>query len=164
MRLRHFQERTLKIFIVVLIATLSAAIGEILLSYGMKKHGAFDLTVPSQWLDLITSVVRNPYVLVGVVLLAVFFFLYLAALSWGDISYVMPLTAMSYLFVALLARFVLKEDLSLYRWAGTVIIVIGIALVAFDDSAVKTGNATGAPGADNEQEISAGSDVENEQR
>jgi drug/metabolite transporter (DMT)-like permease len=128
----------MKTFLVILIATFSAAIGEVLLSYGMRKQGEIDLTVPSQWLDLIMSVVRNPYVLAGVALLAVFFFLYLAALSWGDISYVMPLTAMSFIFVAFMAKFILGENISVYRWAGTILIVIGIAFVVFENSPEKT--------------------------
>lgn len=131
----------MKTYIVIFIATLSAAIGEVLLSYGMRRQGEIDLTVPSHWIDLITSVVKNPYVLAGVALLAVFFFLYLAALSWGDISYVMPLTAMSFIFVALMARFILHEDISIYRWAGTILIVIGIAFVVFDESGQKTVNS-----------------------
>jgi drug/metabolite transporter (DMT)-like permease len=130
----------MKTYIVIFIATLSAAIGEVLLSYGMRRQGEIDLTVPSHWIDLITSVVRNPYVLAGVALLAVFFFLYLAALSWGDISYIMPLTAMSFIFVAIMARFFLHEDISIYRWVGTILIVIGIAFVAFENSGEKTVN------------------------
>ncbi len=122
----------MKTFIVILLATLSAAIGESLLSYGMKRNGQVDLAVPAQWGNLILSVIRNPYVLAGVVFLAFFFFLYLAALSWADLSFVMPLTAVSYIFAALLARFVLKEELSWFRWAGTVVITLGIILVALD--------------------------------
>jgi transporter family protein len=121
-----------KTFIVIFLATLSAAIGETLLSYGMKKNGQIDLSVPSQYGHLILSVIRNPYVFIGVVFLAFFFFLYLAALSWDDLSFVMPLTAMSYIFVALLARFVLREEISLFRWAGTVIITLGILFIVFD--------------------------------
>jgi len=131
----------MKTFFVILIATLSVAVGEVLLSYGMRRHGEIDLTVPAHWFDLITSVVRNPYVLAGVVFMAVFFFLYLAALSWGDISYVMPLTAMSYVFVAFMAKYFLHEDVSVYRWAGTVLIVIGIAFVVFENSPGKTVSA-----------------------
>ena len=122
----------MKTFIVILLATLSAAIGESLLSYGMKRNGQVNLAVPSQWGHLILSVVLNPHVLAGVVFLAFFFFLYLAALSWADLSFVMPLTAMSYIFAALLARFVLKEELSWFRWAGTVVITLGIILVVLD--------------------------------
>ncbi len=122
----------MKTFIVILLATLSAAIGESLLSYGMKRNGEINLAVPSQWGQLVLSVIRNPYVLAGVIFLAVFFFLYLAALSWADLSFVMPLTAMSYIFAALLAKFALKEDLSWFRWAGTIVITLGIILVALD--------------------------------
>ena len=91
------------------------------------------LANPSHIATLILSVVRNPYVFLGVVFLAIFFFLYLAALSWADLSYVLPLTAMSYVFAALMAKFVLKEDVSWQRWLGTVIIVIGVACVAVDN-------------------------------
>lgn len=98
----------------------------------MKRNGQVDLAVPSHWGQLILSVIRNPYVLAGVVFLAFFFFLYLAALSWADLSFVMPLTAMSYIFAALLARYMLKEELSWFRWAGTVVIILGIILIALD--------------------------------
>jgi len=98
----------------------------------MKRNGQINLAVSSQWGHLVLTVVRNPYVLAGVVFLAVFFFLYLAALSWADLSFVMPLTAMSYIFAALLAKFMLKEELSWFRWAGTLVITLGIILVAFD--------------------------------
>jgi drug/metabolite transporter (DMT)-like permease len=121
-----------KTVIVVTLAALSAAVGETLLSYGMKRNGAINLADPSQWFSLILSVARNPYVTVGVVFLAIFFFLYLAALSWADLSFVLPLTAVSYIFAALLARFVLREEVSVFRWIGTVVIMIGISLIALN--------------------------------
>jgi drug/metabolite transporter (DMT)-like permease len=121
-----------KTFVVVFLATLSAAAGETLISYGMKKNGQVDLAQLSQWVKLIFSVIRNPYISIGVILLGIFFFLYLAALSWADLSFVLPLTALSYFFVALMAKFFLREDVSWYRWAGTMVIIIGIALFALD--------------------------------
>ena len=120
----------MKTYVVVMIAALSAAVGESLLSFGMRRYGSMNLAEPSHWLVLVSSVVRNPYVFMGVVFLSIFFFLYLAALSWADLSFVLPLTAVSYLFAALLAKFFLKEEVSWHRWAGTIVIVIGIALVA----------------------------------
>jgi drug/metabolite transporter (DMT)-like permease len=121
-----------KTFIVILLATLCAAIGEAFLSYGMKRNGQIRLSEPSQWGHLILTVIRNPYVFCGVVFLALFFFLYLAALSWDDLSFVMPLTAMSYIFAALLAKFMLREEISWFRWAGTVIITLGILFIVLD--------------------------------
>ncbi len=120
----------MKTYIVVMIAALSAAIGESLLSFGRRRYGSMNLAEPSHWLVLVSSVVRNPYIFLGVVFLGVFFFLYLAALSWADLSFVLPLTAVSYLVAALLAKFFLREEVSWHRWAGTVLIVIGIVLVA----------------------------------
>lgn len=123
----------MKTFIVIAIAAFSASVGESFLSYGMRRYGEIDLASPASVLELILSVVRNPYVFLGVAFLAVFFFLYLAALSWADLSFVLPLTALSYIFAALIARFVLKEDVSVLRWVGTVVIVIGIVFVALDN-------------------------------
>ena len=134
----------MKIFIVMTIAALSAAVGETLLSYGMRRYGDISLGEPSQVLVLVLAVVRNPYVSLGVLFLAVFFFLYLAALSWADLSYVLPLTALSYVFAALLAKFALKEDVSLLRWIGTFIIVTGIACVAADNRPRSAGVNGGA--------------------
>jgi drug/metabolite transporter (DMT)-like permease len=122
----------MKTQIIVSIAALSAAIGESLLSYGMRRYGAINLTEPAHVRMLILSVVTNPFVFVGVVFLGLFFFLYLAALSWADLSYVLPLTALSYMFAALIAKFFLKEDVSWIRWLGTIVIVIGIMFVALD--------------------------------
>ena len=90
-----------------------------------------NLAEPSHWLTLVSSVFQNRYIFLGVFFLSIFFFLYLAALSWADLSFVLPLTAVSYLFAALLAKFFLKEEVSRYRWAGTIVIVIGIAMIAF---------------------------------
>lgn len=123
----------MKTFIVIAIAALSAAIGESLLSYGMRRYGVINLTESSQVLLLIFSIFRNPYIFVGVIFLAVFFFLYLAALSWADLSFVLPLTAMSYIFAAMLAKFFLKEDVTWLRWFGTAVIVVGIIFVALDN-------------------------------
>jgi drug/metabolite transporter (DMT)-like permease len=120
----------MKTYIVVMIAALSAAVGESLLSFGMRRYGSMNLAEPSHWLILISSVFRNPHIFLGIIFLGIFFFLYLAALSWADLSFVLPLTAVSYLFAALLAKFFLKEEVSWHRWAGTIVIVIGIALVA----------------------------------
>jgi drug/metabolite transporter (DMT)-like permease len=82
-------------------------------------------------------VATNTWVITGVLFLGGFFFLYLAALSWADLSYVMPLTALSYLFAAVLAQLFLKEQISWIRWTGIMIIVLGIALVVLEPNGQK---------------------------
>jgi drug/metabolite transporter (DMT)-like permease len=137
-----------KIVGVIAIAALCAAVGETLLSYGMRRYGYINLTSLSDLIDLIFAVIRNPFVFAGMIFLAVFFFLYLAALSWADLSFVLPFTAMSYIFAAVLAKYFLREDVSWFRWAGTVFIVIGIAFVALDERPQTAGggrNVTACP-------------------
>ena len=42
----------------------------------------------------------------------------------------LPLTAADYVLVTLLAYFLLGEDVSPIRWLGSIMVAIGIALVA----------------------------------
>ena len=81
-------------------------------------------------LHAFTATVTNIYVIAGIMLLAAFLLLYLASLSWERMSFVLPLTAADYVLVTILAHFVLHESVSPIRWMGTVLVAIGIAMVA----------------------------------
>ena len=111
---------------VILIATVCVSIGETLLSAGMKQAGARE----QGGAGLVLAAVTNPRVLCGTFLMMVYFGLYCLALSWADISLVLPFTALSYLFVAALARTYLHEEVSPTRWIGAAIITIGVIVVA----------------------------------
>ena len=113
-------------YLVLLAIVFSAAVGDVLLSIGMKQIGAISLT---RSLDLVFAL-RNPFVSLGIVCLLIFFGSYLTALSWADLTFVMPATAFGYVVVALLSRFWLHEHLSVYRWAGIVLIVCAVGFVA----------------------------------
>lgn len=76
------------------------------------------------------SAVFTPWVMAGIALLIVFFSSYLNALSWADLTYVMPATALGNVVVELLSRFWLHEAISLERWAGVVLVTIGASFVA----------------------------------
>ena len=136
----------MKTFVALLVASLSGAIAETFFSYGMRSFGAMDWSKPGRWLDLLFVAARNPWIMTGVVFAAGFFFLYLSALSWVDLSYAMPLTALSFVFATLLARFILREEVSWFRWIGTLVIVIGISLVVLDRRPSTTGPANGPAG------------------
>lgn len=122
----------MKTIVVLFFAALSGAVAETLFSYGMRSFGAMDWSKPARWIDLLLVVPRNPFVLTGVVFASGFFFLYLTALSWADLSYAMPITALSYVFAAVFARAFLGEQLSWHRWIGSLLIVAGIALVVLE--------------------------------
>lgn len=102
-------------------------LGNLSLTLGMK-HRALESP-----LDYLTAIF-SPYVALGIVLLIVWLLSRMALLSWADLSYVLPLTAIGYIFTAAIGRFVLKEQISMSRWSGTLLIVAGTALVGMTDS------------------------------
>jgi uncharacterized membrane protein len=71
----------------------------------------------------------HPWVAIGVTLLIVWTFTHMALLSWADLSYVMPVTAMSYVVTAFAARLFLNETISLERWFGILLVTAGVTLV-----------------------------------
>src|ERR1051325_5463244 len=102
----------LQVIAVVLFATLCVSVGETLLRAGMKQVGEGS----HNGVGFVIAAVSTPQVLAGTALMMVYFALYSLALSWADISFVLPITAMSYLFVACLARFFLHENVTPARW------------------------------------------------
>lgn len=121
----------MKTYLVILLATLCAASGEALLSAGMKQVGDVSAIAPGEaWKVL--RMFANPRVIGGVALMAGFFFLYSVALSWADLSFVQPLTSLTFVFGALLARFALGERLSMWRLGGILLIVAGVVVISRD--------------------------------
>ena len=127
MRTHRRRRNKIKVLIVMFFAVIIGAFGDISLSKGMKVVGSREYDT---LLDAFISGSTNPYVLAGVGLLIAFLFLYLASLSWEELSFVLPLTAADYVLVTLLAYFLLSEDVSPLRWAGSVLVATGIAIVA----------------------------------
>jgi drug/metabolite transporter (DMT)-like permease len=83
---------------------------------------------------MLIAAVFTPWVITGIVLLIGFFASYLTALSWADLTFVLPATAFGNVIVAFLARFWLHEPISLQRWAGIVLITVGVGFVAHGPS------------------------------
>jgi len=81
-------------------------------------------------LGLLFGAFKNVWILGGIALLIGFFACYLTALSWADLTFLMPATAFGYVIVALLSRFWLHEHLSIWRWLGIVMIVCGVGFMA----------------------------------
>ena len=113
-------------YLILIAVMLTASVGDTLLSRGMAQVGPVDL----HHLPLLFHALANPYILSGILLLIGFFASYMTALSWADLTFVMPATAFGYVVVALLSRFWLHEHLSLYRCAGILLIVCAVGFVA----------------------------------
>ena len=111
---------------VLLIVMFTAAIGDTLLSHGMAQVGSVDL----HHLGLLFAAMKNLWVIAGILMLIGFFASYLSALSWADLTFVLPATSFSYVVVAVLSHFWLHEHISVARWAGILLIVGGVGFVS----------------------------------
>lgn len=120
----------MKTLLVLFIAICAQVLGDVCLTKGMKAIGEVNTLDPAQLFQLGVQVFTNPFVWLGIALLTVFYLLYLAALSWADLSFVVPVTAFGYLLNALMARLLLHEPVPVTRWLGTLIICIGVAVVS----------------------------------
>ena len=117
---------TLQQYLILAFVSVSVPLGDASLSRGMKSMPPISVAHP---LSLIGAVF-TPWIALGILLLIGYFASYLTALSWADLTYVMPATALGNVFVALLAHFWLHESISWMRWAGVVLITLGVSFVA----------------------------------
>jgi drug/metabolite transporter (DMT)-like permease len=113
-------------YLILLCVMLTASVGDTLLAHGMSQVGPVSFAN----LGLLLVALKNPWVISGIVLLIGFFASYLTALSWADLTFVLPSTAFGYIIVALLAHYWQHEHISLSRWAGIILIVCGVGFVA----------------------------------
>jgi drug/metabolite transporter (DMT)-like permease len=113
-------------YLVLAGVTVFAAAGDSMLSHGMKQTGSISLN----HLQGVIFAVLNPWVAIGIILLLAFFATYMTALSWADLTYVLPATSLGYVLLALLARFVLHEHVSPMRWLGIALITGGVGFIA----------------------------------
>ena len=117
---------TFRKYLVLAGVTVFAAAGDSMLSHGMKQVGSISL----DHLQGVIWAVLNPWVAIGILLLLAFFATYMTALSWADLTYVLPATSLGYVILALAARFVLHEHVSPMRWLGIALITSGVGFVA----------------------------------
>lgn len=115
----------LRKYLVLAGVSVFAPVGDSLLSYGMKQVGNISIRdIP----DLLLAI-TNPWVGIGIVMLLGFFASYMTALSWADLTYVLPASSLGYVLLALIARFGLHERISLTRWIGIALVSSGVGFV-----------------------------------
>ena len=130
---------TFRKYLVLAGVTVLAAAGDSMLSHGMKQTGSISV----HHLQGVIFAVLNPWVAIGILLLLAFFATYMTALSWADLTYVLPATSLGYVLLALVARFVLHEHVSPLRWLGIVLITGGVGFIAGGPSLTEHSHAKG---------------------
>ncbi len=113
-------------YMVLGLVSVCAPIGDSCLSRGMASLPAISIAHP---VSLIAAVF-TPWIALGIVFLIGFFASYLTALSFADLTYVLPASAFGNVIIELLSRFWLHETISLERWFGVLLITIGVGFVA----------------------------------
>jgi drug/metabolite transporter (DMT)-like permease len=116
----------------VLIGAIVAAttVGEILQALGMRQHGEIRDFRPGAIGRAVAVLARNWMVAASVVAMAVSFFAYLGLLTITELSFAVPATAVTYVLETVLARYILKEQVTALRWAGALLVICGVALVS----------------------------------
>jgi drug/metabolite transporter (DMT)-like permease len=125
----------LKTLTIMLLAVTAGTVGDILLAKGMKEMGDLSAMNLRGIINAAIQALTNPKLIVGTAMLAIFFFLWLAVLSWEDLSVALPMQALNYVLVAFLAQFYLGEQVSPLRWGGIVLVCIGVMLITKSSSA-----------------------------
>lgn len=112
-------------YLVLAAILIFGPLGDVFLKRGMAQMGAI---TAAHWTQVI-SAVFTAWVAVGICFLLVFFAAYLHALSWADLTYVLPATSLGYVVLALLSTYFLHEQVNLTRWLGILLVSLAVGFV-----------------------------------
>jgi drug/metabolite transporter (DMT)-like permease len=140
----------MKTALVVGLAIIAQAAANTLLSKGMKVIASTPAFSSGFSPLMLAHALQSPFIWGGILLLIVYFTCFLAAVSWTDLSLVLPATALGYILDVVTGHYLLGEPVSSARWSGSALIVFGVVLVSItaarspglrDEDRVKQGTA-----------------------
>jgi drug/metabolite transporter (DMT)-like permease len=135
----------IKILLILFIGLVFESTGVILLKKGMGRIGEPNPVNASQIVRLIKAGAANPQILLGMFFEALFFICLLILMAKSDISFLWPLTALSFVFATFAAIWFLHERVGPLRWAGVVLIMLGAALITHSEQRKEKPSAHAAP-------------------
>jgi drug/metabolite transporter (DMT)-like permease len=124
-----------KLLLILLVGLVFEATGVVLLKKGITQIGEVQKITVSEIVRVAKAGVTNTNILLGVFFEALFFGCLLILMSESDISFLWPLTALSFVMTTFAARMFLSEQVSPVRWAGVVLIMLGAALISYSEHA-----------------------------
>ena len=122
-----------KLLLILLIGLGFESTGVVLLKKGITQIGEMNRISLAEIVRLIKAGVSSPQIWLGVLFEAVFFLCLLVLMSKSDISFLWPLTGLSFVFATLAAIWFLGERVSTARWIGVVFIMIGAAFISYSE-------------------------------
>jgi drug/metabolite transporter (DMT)-like permease len=121
----------------MLLAVIAGTVGDILLAKGMKELGDLSAMNLRGIFEVALRAMTSWKIILGTAMLSLFFFLWLAVLSWEDLTVALPMQALNYVLVAILAKYILNEQISLLRWAGIFLVCVGVIMITKSSTADK---------------------------
>ncbi len=122
-----------KLLIVLIIGLLFEAVGVVYLNRGLKQVGEVQKISAAEIGRVIKRGATNPNILLGVLFEAIFFGTLLFLMSQGTVSFIWPLTSLGFVLTTIAAKFFLREEVSLLRWGGVMLIVLGAGLITYTE-------------------------------
>ena len=116
-------------FLYFFMIVVAGTCGELCVSRAMKQVGEVHDFRPAAIVRVLGRALTVKWMWLGVGMMTMAFFSLLAILSMEKVSFVVPVTALSYVAGALGGRFFLGERISLSRWTGIAMVCIGVTLV-----------------------------------
>lgn len=127
----------MKSFIFITLIIVLNVLGNVCLSHSMQEVGQVHPLHPLEVLKLGLHTILNPWFDLAIVLLIMYTLLYMSALSWLDLSYLLPMTAFHYVLTAFLASQFLHDQIAILRWLGTFTITLGVLIVGLGESTIR---------------------------
>lgn len=115
--------------ILLTICIFAGAFGQISWKHAMSNMDKIDNVNGLLKLDTIFNIMTNKYIILGLLLYGSAFFLWLSAMSTLEISFMYPMLSLAYVLTAVSAFVFLGEHISLTRWMGILLIVVGCMLI-----------------------------------
>jgi uncharacterized membrane protein len=115
--------------VLLLLIVVAGTGGELCVARAMQTVGTATDFSPAALLRMIARALQVGWMWLGVLLMAVAFFSLLEMLSLENVSFVVPVTALSYGFGALGGKIFLGEQVTRKRWAGVLLVCLGVGLV-----------------------------------
>jgi drug/metabolite transporter (DMT)-like permease len=112
------------------VLSLCGALGDVCLAQGMRQVGALPALRLRALLVLGCAMARNRAIRLGLLGLIANFVTLVVALSWAEVSFLVPATALHFVLATLGAKWLLHEHISRVRWCGTILVGLGVALLA----------------------------------
>src|ERR1041385_1876013 len=123
----------LKFFVILFVGLVLESTGIVFLKRGMTQIGDMPRVSASEITRVIKSGITNRYILLGVFFEALFFACLLVLMSGNEISFLWPMTSLTFVFSTIAAIVFLHERVSSIRWVGVVFIMIGAACISYSE-------------------------------